>query len=63
MFLKLNGLDIARRFLDWMKRGIPELGDCVGMGIGALTDRVIHHQDFLGDPESVRSRRDRQYYM
>ncbi|XP_078321020.1 adenylosuccinate lyase-like [Crassostrea virginica] len=50
---ELNGLDIARRFLDWMKRGIPELGDCVGMGIGALTDRVIHHQDFLRDPESA----------
>nr|XP_034316439.1 ADP-ribosyl-[dinitrogen reductase] glycohydrolase-like [Crassostrea gigas] len=47
---EVNCRDIARRFLDWMKRGIPELGDYVGMGIGATTDRVIHHGSFLDDP-------------
>lgn len=49
-----NCKDIARQFLDWMKRGIPELGDCVGMVIGATTDRVIHHRSFLEDPMAIR---------
>lgn len=54
---QVNCKDIARRFLDWMKRGIPELGDYVGMGIGATTDRVIHHKSFLEDPMAVSLRR------
>ncbi|XP_061193948.1 ADP-ribosyl-[dinitrogen reductase] glycohydrolase-like isoform X1 [Saccostrea echinata] len=46
----VNHKDIARRFLEWMKKGFPELGDFVGMGIGKTTDLVLHHKSYLDDP-------------
>lgn len=45
--------DVARRLKDWMREGIPELGDSGGLGIGRTTHTVLHHKNYLEDPHGV----------
>ncbi|XP_056005531.1 ADP-ribosyl-[dinitrogen reductase] glycohydrolase-like isoform X2 [Ostrea edulis] len=45
--------DVARRLKDWMREGIPELGDSGGLGIGRTTHTVLHHKNYLEDPHGT----------
>ena len=46
-------MDYATKLKNWSLKGFVELGDFAGMGIGATTKKVLHHQDYLTDPHLV----------
>ena len=53
LFLQIEVTDFASRLREWRSKGIPELGDVAGMGIGRTTSAVLGHPEFLTDPHKV----------
>lgn len=58
VWICINGLqvdykDIARRIKNWMKHGIPELGDFGGLGLGRTTATVLRQKKYEDDPHAV----------
>lgn len=50
---KVDYKDIARRIKNWMKHGIPELGDFGGLGLGRTTSTVLHQKNYEDDPHAL----------
>ena len=50
---QVDHFDFAKRLVNWMKVGHPELGAEVGMGIGNLTMNVLTHPYYLKNPHAV----------
>ncbi|XP_022343575.2 ADP-ribosylarginine hydrolase Tri1-like [Crassostrea virginica] len=49
---KVDYKDVARRLKNWMKCGLPELGDLGGLGIGRTTKAVLTNPDYESDPHA-----------
>ncbi|XP_062607355.1 ADP-ribosylarginine hydrolase Tri1-like [Saccostrea cucullata] len=62
---EVNCKDIAGRLKEWMLKGIPELGDAGGLGIGRTTHSVLHQRNFLDDPHAASEHvwRESQCYL
>ena len=52
--MQVDYKDVARRLKNWMKCGLPELGDLGGLGIGLTTKAVLTNPDYESDPHAVR---------
>ena len=47
--------NFAKKLLDWINHGFPELGDYAGLGQGATTAKVVTNKNFLKDPHGVKN--------
>lgn len=45
--------DFAKKLLDWIHHGFPELGDHAGLGQGATTAKVVKNKHYLDDPHGT----------
>jgi len=45
----VDATDFGLKLVHWARRGFPELGDHVGMGIGSTTHHVL--KGFISDHE------------
>ncbi|XP_046568085.1 ADP-ribosylarginine hydrolase Tri1-like [Haliotis rubra] len=45
--------DIAKRLMEWLERGFPDLGDVCGPGLCSFTKNVINHPQFSEAPNKA----------
>ncbi|XP_052082859.1 ADP-ribosylarginine hydrolase Tri1-like isoform X3 [Mytilus californianus] len=50
---KVDPVDFAKKLRTWIRSGFSELGDFAGLGLGATTDKVTSHPNYLKDPHEV----------